>query len=137
MLIWLESSLHFGLLSVVALGTTNGTRSVAGLGAVVFGGVMMRLDSWLFSLATISPFFTIIWLLPLAFGALAGMRAAQVQQRSFRRYLDACTLNDHDAEAHIQLGLLYHQRGQTDKATAHFKRAIEIDPHEPDANFQL
>ena len=37
----------------------------------------------------------------------------------------------------MQLGLLYEKRGQIEKALSHYRRALEIDPAEPDANFQL
>ncbi|MFN7928599.1 MAG: tetratricopeptide repeat protein [Blastocatellia bacterium] len=73
----------------------------------------------------------------VALGALAGMRAAHSQRQSFRRSLQAATLNEHDAEAQFQLGLLYQQRRQQTEALKHFRRAVEIDPKEPDANFQL
>ena len=80
---------------------------------------------------------TIIWIAPLVLGAFAGMRAAHLQRQSFLRHLEACTINEHDAEAQYQLGIIYQQRRQNAEALKHFKRAVEIDPKEPDANFQL
>ncbi|HZF41029.1 MAG TPA: tetratricopeptide repeat protein, partial [Blastocatellia bacterium] len=107
--------------------------------AVVVGlaWISLRFDSWLFSIATFSPFFTLIWGLPLALGAVYGVRAAHVQRQSFRRSLESCTINERDAEAHYQLGLIYQQRRQFSEAAARFKRAVEIDSKEPDANFEL
>lgn len=137
LILWLLSNLYFGGLMIFALMTVCGADFKNAILIVGIAWIALRFDSWMFSLATFSPFLTIIWLLPLALGALAGMRAAQIQRQSFRRYLDACTLNEHDAEAHYQLGLLYQQRRQSEKALSYFKRAVEIDPKEPDANFQL
>ena len=82
-------------------------------------------------------FFTLIWGLPLALGAVYGVRAAHIQRQNFRRQLEASTINDRDAEAHFQLGLIYQRRRQFGEAAARFKRAVEIDPKEPDANFEL
>lgn len=59
------------------------------------------------------------------------------QRQSFRRYLEACTINPQDAEAHYQLGLIHQQRRQYSEAIARFKKAIEIDKREIDAHFQL
>ena len=107
--------------------------------AVVVGiaWISLRFDSWLFSIATFSPFFTLILGLPLACGAVYGVRAAHIQRQNFRRHLESCTINERDAEAHYQLGLIYQRRRQFGEAAARFKRAVEIDPKEPDANFEL
>lgn len=134
---WLLSNLYFGFLMFHAVRTACGASSSNAAITVGLAWIALRLDSWMFSILTFSPFLTLIWFVPLALGALAGMRAAHIQRQSFRRYLQACTINDHDAEAHYQLGLIYQQRRQLSQALKHFRRAIEIDPKEPDANFQL
>lgn len=137
LLLWLLSNLYFGFLMICALRTACGASFNNAAITVGCAWLALRLDSWMFSLLTFSPFLTLIWLVPLALGAVAGMRAAHIQRQSFRRYLQACTLNEHDAEAHYQLGLIYQQRRQHTEALKHFRRAVEIDPKEPDANFQL
>lgn len=58
-------------------------------------------------------------------------------RQSFKRYLEAATVNPRDAEAHYQLGLIHLQRRQLDEAAARFARAVEIDPGEVDAHYQL
>jgi hypothetical protein len=137
LVLWLLGSACFGVLMIFAL------RMVCGAGfkhaAVVVGvaWISLRFDSWLFSIATFSPFFTLIWGLPLALGAVYGVRTAHIQRQAFRRHLESCMINPHDAEAHIQLGLIYQRRRQFSEAAARFKRAVEIDPKEPDANFEL
>ncbi|HEX4950209.1 MAG TPA: tetratricopeptide repeat protein [Blastocatellia bacterium] len=135
--LWLLGNLYFGVLMFFALRTACGASTVNAGVTVGLAWLSLRLDSWVFSILTFSPFLTLIWLVPLALGALAAMRAAHIQRQSFRRYLQACTINDHDAEAHYQLGLIYQQRRQSSEALKHFRRAVEIDPKEPDANYQL
>ncbi len=135
--LWLISNLAFGALMVIALMTACGATLVQAIVSVSLAWIVFRFDSWVISVLTFSPFFTLIWLVPLALGGFAGMRAAHLQRQSFRRSLEACAINEHDAEAQYQLGLLYLQRRQNEKAATHFRRAVEIDPKEPDANYQL
>ncbi len=137
LLLWLFGSLYFGFLMVCAVRTVGGTSIQHATLIVGLAWLSLRFDSWVFSILTFSPFLTLIWLVPLALGALAGMRAAHLQRQSFRRHLQAATLNEHDAEAQYQLGLVYQQRRQQSEALKHFRRAVEIDPNEPDANYQL
>ncbi len=63
----------------------------------------------------------------------SGLRARQ----SFRRNLEAATVNPHDAEAQYQLGLIAQDRRQYSEAIARFEKAIAIHPGETDAHFQL
>jgi tetratricopeptide (TPR) repeat protein len=137
LVLWLLGSGFFGALMILALRmvcSASFTHAAAVVGVV---WVSLRFDSWLFSIATFSPFFTLIWGLPLALGAVYGVRAAHIQRQNFRRHLEACMINERDAEAHFQLGLIYQRRRQFSEAAARFKRAVEIDPQEPDANFEL
>jgi tetratricopeptide (TPR) repeat protein len=135
--LWLLGNGCFGALMIFALRTVCGASFKHAAAVVCIAWVSLRFDSWLFSIATFSPFITLIWGLPLLLGAVYGVRAAHVQRQSFRRHLDSCTINERDAEAHYQLGLIYQQRRQHSEAAARFKRAAEIDPREPDANFEL
>jgi hypothetical protein len=137
LLLWLLANLYFGALMVGALQTACGASTKHAVIVVCLVWVVLRADSWLFSIATWSPFLTLIWILPLVLGAVYGVRASYIQRQNFRRYLDSCTINPHDAEAHYQLGLVYQQRRQYGEATARFKRAVEIDPAEPDANYEM
>ena len=135
--LWLLGNGCFGALMIIALRTVCGASFTHSVAVVCIAWISLRFDSWLFSIATFSPFFTLIWGLPLLLGAVYGVRAAHIQRQSFRRQLDACTINERDAEAHYQLGLIYQRRRQHGEAAARFKRAAEIDPREPDANFEL
>jgi tetratricopeptide (TPR) repeat protein len=135
--LYLLGNLYFAALMTIAVRTVCGANLPTALLVACVAGLALRFDSWLFSIVTFSPFLTIIWLLPLVLGAAYGVRAAHIQRQSFRRYLESCTINERDAEAHYQLGLIHQQRRQFKEAAARFKRAVEIDPREPDANFQL
>jgi hypothetical protein len=137
LVLWLLGSGCFGALMIFALRMVCGASFKHAAVVVGIAWISLRFDSWLFSIATFSPFFTLIWGLPLALGAVYGVRAAHIQRQNFRRHLDACTINERDAEAHFQLGLIYQRRRQFGEAAARFKRAVEIDPKEPDANFEL
>ncbi len=137
LVLWLLGNGFFGALMVIALRMVCGASFPHAAMVVSVAWISLRFDSWLFSIATFSPFFTLLWGLPLALGAIYGVRAAHLQRQNFRLHLDAATINERDAEAHYQLGLIYQQRRQYAEAAARFKRAIEIDPREPDANFEL
>lgn len=83
-----------------------------------------------------SPFFLfyLIYFLRSEFSGLgAGLRSRQ----SFRRSLEAASINPHDGEAQYQLGLIHQERRQYAEAVRRFERAVEIDPTETDAHFQL
>jgi len=83
-----------------------------------------------------SPFFLVflIYFLRSEFTDLsAGLRRGQ----SFRRMLDAATVNPHDGEAQYQLGLIYQARRQYTEAIRRFEAAVAIDKTETDAHFQL
>jgi tetratricopeptide (TPR) repeat protein len=68
---------------------------------------------------------------------LSGLGAGLRRGQSFRRMLEAATVNPHDGEAQYQLGLIHQQRHQYTEAIARFTKAIEIDPSLTDAHFQL
>jgi tetratricopeptide (TPR) repeat protein len=119
-------------------GTGNGTAvAVVSLSwiplvaAYFLQGPLRYLLGWL-----ASPFFLfyIFYFLRGEFGNLgAGLRNRQ----SFRRNLEAATVNPHDGEAQYQLGLVYQQRRNFTEAIRRFGNAVTIDPAQTDAHFQL
>lgn len=134
--------LFFAVLIFFAVRTVFGTGNGAAV-AIVFlswsslvaayflWGPLQYLLSWL-----ASPFllFYIFFYLRGALGDLgSGLRSRQ----SFRRNLEAATLNPHDGEAQYQLGLIYQQRRQYTEALRRFGYAITIDPTLTGAHFQL
>ena len=83
-----------------------------------------------------SPFLLIILFL-LVRGYVSGMVQSHRARESFRRNLEAATLNPADASAHYNLGLIQQQRGELEQARERFERAIQIDEDEIDAHYQL
>jgi tetratricopeptide (TPR) repeat protein len=134
--------LYFVVLIFFAVRTTFGTGNgpavaivslswIPLLAAFFLRGPLQYLLGWL-----ASPFllFYIFFYLRGALGDLgSGLRRGQ----SFRRNLEACTVNPHDAEAQYQLGLIYQHRRQYAEAIKRFQNAIAIDPRETDAHYQL
>jgi cytochrome c-type biogenesis protein CcmH/NrfG len=140
---WLMSGLVFGILMVFALRVVFGANYGAAVLTVAISWLGFSLGLYVFKF--ISPFLFSPFLLILAYlyfgGAIAGgargFGNAFRQQQDFKRHLHNATVNPRDADAHVQLGLIYNQRRQTDKAFGHFTKAFEIDKTEPDANYEL
>lgn len=124
----------FAALMVVALQTACGANPGPALATVALSWLSFSLQGFLLFLA--SP-----WILFFGYRAMQGQALDVLgglgARRSFRRYLEASTLNPRDADAHYQLGLIHLQRRQLREAAERFRRAVEIDPGELDAQFQL
>jgi tetratricopeptide (TPR) repeat protein len=91
---------------------------------------------YIFSTLLASPFL----LLLVFFVARSYFAEAQRTQRAraaFRQNLEAATLNPADASAHYNLALLHLQRKEFEEARTRLLRAVEIDPNETDAHYQL
>ncbi|HLM59866.1 MAG TPA: tetratricopeptide repeat protein, partial [Pyrinomonadaceae bacterium] len=70
-------------------------------------------------------------------GEVRGFGNAIRQKQNFKRFLHNATVNPRDADAHVQLALIYLGRKQEAKAFEHLNKAIEIDANEIDANYEL
>lgn len=90
----------------------------------------------LFGSLLASPFLLVILFL-LGRGYVSEVTRSQAARASFKRNLEAATLNPADASAHYNLGLIHQGRNELDEARARFQRAVEIDPDEVDAHYQL
>lgn len=141
-LLWSAGEALFAILLMFAFRTLYGAGwskaavmsvvSVASLGIgyflyLSFGGVLRFLAS---------PFILLYlwWIFRGDFGDIAqSFRSRQ----DFKRYLEAASLNPHDAEPHYQLGLVYQKRRQYSEAIERFQKAVAIDPTEADAHYQL
>jgi tetratricopeptide (TPR) repeat protein len=133
-LIWMLAKLYFAFLMVCALRTVFGTSFGNALGTICFSWLSIFLESFLLLLA--SPF--ILFLAYSYFrGDINDIGSIFRGRQSFRRNLQAATINPKDAEANYQLGLIYQQRRQYQEAIERFRKAIEIDPREIDAHYQL
>ncbi len=126
--------LGFAALMVVALQTACGANLGPALATVALSWLSFGLQGFLLFLA--SP-----WILFFGYRAMQGQATDVLgglgARRSFRRYLEASTLNPRDSDAHYQLGLIHLQRRQLREAAERFRRAVEIDPGEIDAQLQL
>jgi tetratricopeptide (TPR) repeat protein len=130
----LAGTLYFAFLMVCAVRTVFGMGVGKSVVTVSVSWVSLLLSGFLYILA--SPFFLIL-LFFLLRGQFGDIGSSFRQRQSFRRSLEAATVNPRDAGAHYQLGLIYQQRRQYSEAIARFKQAVEIDPREVDAHFQL
>jgi tetratricopeptide (TPR) repeat protein len=90
----------------------------------------------LFSPILASPFLLIMIFLLLR-GYVSGIMETQRARESFKRNLEAATLNPADASAHYNLGLIHQRRGELDEARERFERAVQIDADEVDSHYQL
>ncbi len=140
---WAASGALFGLLMLFAIRTVFGTSFAVALLAVALSWlafpvamyVIQFIGPWLFS-----PF-----LLLLAFFYFGGYLGGQVrgfgnafrQRQDLKRFLQNATINPRDADAHVQLGIIYLDRRQESRAAEHFTKALEIDKDEIDANYEL
>ena len=101
-------------------------------GALFVAPIAVRLFSGVFG----SPLllFLLFMLLRGYFSDIMGSHRAKA---AFKQNLESATLNPADASAHYNLGLIHQSRGELDAARERFERALQIDPEEIDANYQL
>lgn len=141
--LWIGSSLLFGIFMIFALRTALGVNyglallavAVCWLGFTLAMYVFQYVSPWLLSPFIL--FWAFVYFGGFLGGEVRGLGNAFRQKQNFKRFLHNATVNPRDADAHVQLGLIYQQRRQDAKALEHFKKAIEIDPEEIDANYQL
>lgn len=141
--IWLASGLFFGLLTVFAVRTVLGVNYGSAVLVVAVAAFAFPLGMYVFRYVSphlFSPFLIIMAV--LYFGGFLSSEArgfgnAFRQRQNFKRFLHNATVNPRDADAHVQLALIYLQRKQDAKALEHLNKAFEIDPEEIDANYEL
>lgn len=140
---WLLGAGLFGFFLVQALRTVLGLEYVSAIVSVSVGAIGYGIGSWIFQIIgpwIMSPFlliFAFIFLGGYLRGQISGMGSSMRQRRNFKRHLQSATVNPNDADAHVQLGLIYAQRRQNEKAREHFEKAYAIDDQEIDANYEL
>lgn len=140
---WFGNGLLFGIF------VTFATRTVFGVGfgvaavTVAISWISFTVGMYVFQYVSpwlLSPFLIIIAI--MYFGGflgseIRGMGDGFRRRQDFNRYLQSLTINPKDADAHVQLGLIYLKRQQRRKAHEHFRKAFEIDASEIDANYHL
>lgn len=140
---WILSGLLFGIFMIFAVRTVFGANY--GTAILVVGIAWLALSLGMYVFKFISPWLFSPFLLFFAFIYLGGYLGGEVrgfgnafrQRQNFKRFLHNATVNPKDADAHVQLGLIYLQRKQNSQALEHFTKAVEIDPEEIDANYEL
>lgn len=138
LLFWTLSKLSFALLMVFILRILFNITYTSILITLSISWSSLVLESAIFLVASPFLLFWIYFYLRGDIGAVGmDVMGSFRQRQSFKRYLEACTINPQDAEAHYQLGLIHQQRRQYSEAITRFKKAVEIDKREIDAHFQL
>lgn len=143
LLMWLLSGLLFGALTIFGARTVLGIGYVPAAAIVIISSIAFPIGMYVFRYVSphlLSPF--LIIMVVLYFGGFLSSEArgfgnAFRQRQNFKRFLHNATVNPKDADAHVQLGIIYLQRRQEAKALEHLTKAIEIDPSEIDANYEL
>lgn len=140
---WLASGILFGALMIFALRTVFGVNYGAAIVTVCLSWLAFSAGMYVFRFVSpwlFSPFLALyayMYFGGYLRGEVSGFSDAFRQKQNFKRFLQNATVNPRDADAHVQLALVYLQRRQEAKALEHLKRAVEIDPSEPDANYEL
>lgn len=141
--IWAASSLLFGVFMIFAVRTVFGASYGTAILTVSMAWLALSLGMYVFSV--VSPWLFSPFLLFYAYlyfggaltGEVRGVGDAFRQKQNFKRFLHNATVNPRDADAHVQLALIYLQRRQEAKALEHLTKAHEIDETEVDANYEL
>jgi tetratricopeptide (TPR) repeat protein len=81
--------------------------------------------------------FLLFFLFLLLRGYFSDIMGSHRARAAFKQNLESATLNPADASAHYNLGLIHQSRGELDQARERFERALQIDPEEIDASYQL
>ena len=139
LVLWLLGALCFGVLMAFGVRTLFGISLMKSLPIVCIAALAFSVQAKLFTF--ISPYMFSPFLLYYAYGMFRGdigdIGFSLRQRQSFRRSMEAATINPRDASAHYQLGLIFQYRRQYAEAIQRFKRAIEVAHDETDAHFQL
>ena len=105
---------------------------IGSLGSSLLLPIAMHLFSGVFG-----SLFLLFLLILLLRGYFVDILSNHRAKAAFKQNLESATLNPADASAHYNLGLIHQSRGELDEAKARFERALEIDPEEIDAAYQL
>ena len=141
--LWAAGGLLFGVFMMFAVRTVFGANygtaivvvCIAWFAFTIGMYVFRYVSPWLFSPFLI--FYAVIYLGGFVGGEVRGFGNAFRQRQNFKRFLHNATVNPKDADAHVQLALIYLQRRQEAKAIEHLNKAYEIDQEEIDANYEL
>lgn len=141
--LWIASGAVFGVLMFFAIRTVFGTAHLVALATVGLSWIGFPIAMYVIQI--IGPWLLSPFLLLLVIFYFGGFLGGQVQglgssfrqRQNLKRFLQNATINPRDADAHVQLGIIYLERRQEARAVEHFTKAIEIDSEEIDANYEL
>lgn len=140
---WFAGSLLFGFFMIFALRTIFGANYTIAVSIVAVNWLAISLGMYIFAFVSpwiFSPFllfFAVLYFGGFLGGEVRGLGSAFRGRQNFKRHLQNATVNPNDADARVQLGLIYLKRRQEEKAFEYFTEAFEIDKEEIDANFEL
>ena len=140
---WSASGALFGFFMLFALRTVFGASYGIALLVIALAWPSFALSIYVFQYVSpwlLSPFllfWVVIYFGGFLGGEMRGFGNAFRQRQNLKRFLQNATVNPKDADAHVQLGLIYLERRQEARAIEHFNKAIEIDKEEIDANYEL
>ena len=143
LLMWTISGLLFGLFMVFAMRTVFGANYGISVLTVFIAWLAFPLSMYIFRFippCLFSPFlliFAILFLGGFLRGEILDFGNAMRDKRNLKQFLHNATINPNDADARVQLGLIYLKRRQEEKALEYFREAFEIDKEEIDANYEL
>ena len=130
----------FGLGAIIGVKETFRMSAMRAFAVTVIGALgsslLLPIAMHLFSGVFGSPFLLFLLILLLR-GYFVDIMSSHRAKAAFKQNLESATLNPADASAHYNLGLIHQSRGELDEAKARFERALEIDPEEIDAAYQL
>lgn len=139
---WIPAYAYFAFLMTRVVRTVFGAEDSQAIGAVAIS--WLPLAAGLYYYREFGHFFRFLaspFLLYYAYiyfnSELRNFGSIFRNRQGLRRYLESCTVNPRDADAHYQIGLIHQQRRQYSEAIARFQQAVAIDPAETDAHFQL
>lgn len=140
---WLASSILFGVFMIFALRTVFGASYAAAILTVCCAWLALVAGMYVFRV--VSPLLFSPFLLVYAYMYLGGAIGGEARgvgnafrsRQNFKRFLNNATVNPKDADARVQLALIYLQRRQESKALEYLNQAVAIDPNEIDANYEL
>ncbi|PYS89484.1 MAG: hypothetical protein DMF62_07090, partial [Acidobacteria bacterium] len=141
--LWAASGALFGIFMVFAIRTIFGVSYGMVFLTVALAWPSISLAMYAFQYISpwlVSPFllfWVVIYFGGFLGGEVRGFGNAFRQRQNLKRFLQNATVNPRDADAHVQLGLIYLDRRQEGRALDHFQKAIAIDKEEIDANYEL